>query len=263
MGLFRDSFDGFWESGRRARRVRAGITGRLMGAVVANGIALMLLSLAQSISAEGDFGAISVIFSLVIALAEMLVSAYFAAVVWAGANQGKLTSFDSCLLLRKLPLLIVGSAVIYVIQSFLSALCAMLSVLSVQAGVVFSLAVSLLITMANAGVAYGIVSGISGLAYLLTCTWTGLKRALSASGRQVVLFLIWSLVINVMFALLVTQNIVPVNGVTNVLHVLIIMNDWQLLVVAVALNLVNFAISGYFELDVLIEEALQFPNRNG
>lgn len=262
MGLFRDGVDGFWESGRRARRARVGITGRLMGVVVANGIALMLLSLAQSISAEGDFGVMSAIFSLVIALAEMLVSACFAATVWAGANKGKLASFDCCLLLRKLPFLIASSAVIYVVQAFLSALCTMLSVFSVQAGVVLSLAVSLLITMANAGVAYGIVSGISGLVNLLACTWAGLRGALSASGRQVVLFLIWSLVINVMFALLVTQNVVPVNGVTNVLHVLIIMNDWQLLVVAVALNLVNFAISGYFELDVLIEEALHFPNRN-
>lgn len=262
MSGLRGGLDGFWNSGSRVRSARAGITGQFMGIVIANGIVLMMLSLLQSVSASSGLGAMSIMVSLAISLAELLVSAYFAAALWAGASRGSLSAFDPWILLRKLPALIVSSVAIYVVQAFLSAVCSMVSMLSIQVGVVLSLAVSLCVTMANAGVAYGIASGTSGVLRLMSDMWAALKAAIGASARPAVLFLVWSLIINVVYALLVTQNIVPVNGITNVLHVLIVTQDWHLLAMALALNLVNFAVSGYFELDMLIEEALRFPDRN-
>lgn len=252
MGRGINRFNAFLESGDDARAARRGKTGALWASLVL----ASCLPFALSLLLRAHLGA-SPALAFAASICVSLVGIYLSGAafsLFALVARGGFPSWNAvpwARLFRALPLQIVVSFIIALVQSALGVIVSAVSGVVPQIALLCSILISLAASMVSAGVVFRVVApggatlegmkGALAVVRLLDGSLSGVARSMAKVARPVFLFAAWSMVAALAAAIPQVSN-------SEVLYY--------------GLALLNFAVAGFLEIDVALGIALEYAGND-
>lgn len=255
MGDFRGGFNAFLSSWDTNAQMRHAHAVPLLGVLVASSLFTFVLStfVANGYWAQGVAGVLLSVAVMLIETFACNVMFTVCLVVVRGGAYGK-ADFDR--LLKTLPQQLVCFVITYLMSTCLMLVCSVTGCLGSTVYSIVSTFVALCMTLVNAGAAFGCYDGQMRVGKLIAgalgVVWPTLKRA----SFSVAMFLLVSTVAALCYNALVVSQVESFTY--NVVMDLLLGGNLGMAALSVLVNVANYAIAGFFEMDVLISAATCF-----
>ena len=255
MDAFRSGFNGFlstWDTNARMRRKHLL---PLLGSLVASSFFTFVLS---TFVASGYWlqDAAGTVLAVVVMLLETFACNVMFTVFLVVVRGGTYGRDDLARLLKTLPKQLVCFVITYLMSACLMLVCRVAACLGPSAYSFVSTFVALCVTLVNAGVAFGCYDGQKSIGKLISGAFDIVLPTLKRAAFALAMFLLVSLVVALGYSLLITSHVESYTY--NAVMDFFLAGNVGMGVLSVALNVVNYVVSGYFEMDVLIAAAKSY-----
>lgn len=258
---FRDAYNRFLDNNsplndldrvrRAVREARRGHVPALLGALVAGALCSLALSFLASILGYGNV-MMSLVWSLVTAVVNMLASNIVFSVFLIRVREGRLTGEVVQRYLQTIVTQVLCMAVLAMGQTLASSMVGQILAFSAHASTFGSVAVSMIFTLASASVAYHIYDGERRVGTILRESFITMGRNWAPLLGLSILFMAWTVFINVAYVNLLYGQITQVQTINNVFHALLSVGDFALLGQVALFYAINYIVGGLLEIAPLL-----------
>lgn len=223
----------------------------LVGALVVGSVLSVVVAFFASVIGYGNTGTyfISTIIQYIVCI---WISNVVFVVFIKKVRDKKLESDDYMIMIKTISVQVLCAILIVLIQNFVMMAANVVAMINVRLYLFLSIAISWLFTMLNALIAYHIFDKEKKIKDIFSKSFNIILKNWKILFILSMIFIAWTFLSNLLFSTMISGQLEQVQNINNIFHSLLFSKNYSLFYKVVLYNIINFIVSGFFELDFLL-----------